>query len=39
VWDEKKGGGGGEEMRWLYLPGIEEVVEGWGALDCDNKRC
>jgi len=39
VWDEKKGGGVGEEMRWLYLPGIEEVVEGWGALDCDNKRC
>ena len=29
VWDMKSDGGGGEEMRWLYLPRIEQVVGQW----------
>ena len=29
VWDEKRGEGEAEEMRWLYLPRIDEVVREW----------
>ena len=29
VWDVKSDQGGGEEMRWLYLPRIEKVVGEW----------
>ena len=31
VWEERNEVGGAEEMRWLYAPKIEEVVEKWVA--------
>ena len=39
VWDEKKEGNGAEEMRWLYLPKIDEVVSEWvGRMQGKNEK-